>query len=469
MDNSGTILIVDDQQRGRMALASLLEPEGYRVVYAENGPEALAQTAGLRPDLVLLDVMMPDMDGFEVCRRLRADPHTAEVPLMMVTALDDQESLLRGIEAGADDFVTKPFNRAELRARVRTITRLNRYRSLWESRSRYEQLIEHSPNGVMIIDAQGAILLANPALLHLLAAKAAQPPLSHIDQVVAPERQAEAHARLQALFAGHENDVRFETTLVASDGLRRPVEADAGLCEWGAGAAAQVLIRDVTDRRRAELLEEERRQTAYDLHDGVAQVITGVYQHLQLFARRHRPQSDQARAALDQIQAMAQRAVAETRRVIEGLRPTALDDFGLAGALEMLAESLRNEGWSLSADLRLSGERLPPPLETALFRIAQEALTNTHKYAGETRAALTLTRSADVVRLEVRDWGVGFDPATLAGPAGLGEQLGLRAMRDRAALLGGELQIDARPGHGVSIVATIPLTGAGQTGARNDE
>jgi DNA-binding response OmpR family regulator len=74
--------------------------------------------------------MMPGMDGYEVCRRLRADARLAEVPVIMVTALDDQASRLAGLEAGADDFITKPFNRAELRARVRTIARLNRYRRL---------------------------------------------------------------------------------------------------------------------------------------------------------------------------------------------------------------------------------------------------------------------------------------------------------------------------------------------------
>ena len=88
----------------------------------------MAKVAELTPDLILLDVMMPGVNGFEVCRRLRADPLLAEVPIIMVTALDDRDSRLQGIEAGADDFVTKPFDQIELRARVQTITRLNHYR-----------------------------------------------------------------------------------------------------------------------------------------------------------------------------------------------------------------------------------------------------------------------------------------------------------------------------------------------------
>jgi DNA-binding response OmpR family regulator len=128
MRHSSTILIVDDEPAGRDTLEALLMAQGYNLAFASNGPEALAKAAELTPDLILLDVMMPGMDGFEVCRRLRTDPLLTEVPVIMVTALDDRDSRLRGIEAGADDFVTKPFDRAELRARVRTITRLNRYR-----------------------------------------------------------------------------------------------------------------------------------------------------------------------------------------------------------------------------------------------------------------------------------------------------------------------------------------------------
>jgi response regulator RpfG family c-di-GMP phosphodiesterase len=128
MTQPTTILIVDDEPSGRETLAALLHGQGYRLEFAAGGAEALAQVAAHQPDLVLLDVMMPGMDGFEVCRRVRADPTIAEVPIVLITALDDRGSRLEGIESGADDFVTKPFDRTELRARIRAITRLNRYR-----------------------------------------------------------------------------------------------------------------------------------------------------------------------------------------------------------------------------------------------------------------------------------------------------------------------------------------------------
>jgi two-component system cell cycle sensor histidine kinase/response regulator CckA len=127
------LLIVDDNAANRETLVELLEGRNYQLVEAGDGPAALRLAATSPPDLVLLDVMMPGMDGYEVCRRLRADASLAEVPIILLTALDDQASRLAGIEAGADDFISKPFNRAELRARVQTITRLNRYRRLAEA------------------------------------------------------------------------------------------------------------------------------------------------------------------------------------------------------------------------------------------------------------------------------------------------------------------------------------------------
>ena len=137
-----TILIVDDDASARKTLVAMLEGENYELELAKNGFEAIQAAERLHPDIILLDVMMPGMDGFEVCRRIRSTPHLAEVPIIILTALDDRGSLLRGIESGADDFLTKPVDRQELKARVRTITRLNRYHILMEQRENLRDMAE---------------------------------------------------------------------------------------------------------------------------------------------------------------------------------------------------------------------------------------------------------------------------------------------------------------------------------------
>jgi len=136
---SSTILVVDDDPAGRHTLESILDGQGYHLEMAENGLQAIEKAERFFPDVILLDVMMPGMDGFEVCQRIRNNPLLAEIPIIMLTALDDRKSLLDGLESGADDYITKPYDRHELRARLIGITRLNRYRKLLDDRVNLEQ------------------------------------------------------------------------------------------------------------------------------------------------------------------------------------------------------------------------------------------------------------------------------------------------------------------------------------------
>jgi putative two-component system response regulator len=120
------ILVVDDHPSSRMTAVALLSVEGYDVLEAESGAAALDCVAQANPDLILLDVMMPGMDGYEVCRQLKQDEHTRLIPVVFVTALNDRRARLRGIEAGGDDFLSKPFDQLELSARVNSLVRQKR-------------------------------------------------------------------------------------------------------------------------------------------------------------------------------------------------------------------------------------------------------------------------------------------------------------------------------------------------------
>jgi putative two-component system response regulator len=120
------ILVVDDHPSSRMTAVALLSVEGYDVLEADSGLAALDCVADAKPDLILLDVMMPEMDGYEVCRRLKQDEQTRLTPVVFVTALNDRRARLRGIEAGGDDFLSKPFDQLELSARVKSLIRQKR-------------------------------------------------------------------------------------------------------------------------------------------------------------------------------------------------------------------------------------------------------------------------------------------------------------------------------------------------------
>ena len=156
------ILVVDDNPTVRQTMSLMLAEESLAVYYAEDGYSAYDLAVSLQPDLILLDVMMPMMDGFDVCRKLRQHPELGEVPIVMVTALDDRESRIRGIEAGADDFLSKPVDLIELKARVKTILRLNRFRNLQKERAQFKWAVEQAGEGYLLLDPQDCIVYANP-------------------------------------------------------------------------------------------------------------------------------------------------------------------------------------------------------------------------------------------------------------------------------------------------------------------
>jgi class 3 adenylate cyclase/CheY-like chemotaxis protein len=141
------ILVVDDTLRNVKLLADLLSVKGYLVVTATSGREALVRVEADQLDLVLLDVVMPEMSGYEVCRKIRENPATAILPIIMVTALDPGEERVKGIEAGADDFLTKPINQAELLARVKSLLRIKELHDTVQSQTtqlaEWNQTLEH--------------------------------------------------------------------------------------------------------------------------------------------------------------------------------------------------------------------------------------------------------------------------------------------------------------------------------------
>ncbi len=161
MELKPKILIVDDEQIIRDTLEGLLALEDVELLLAENGEEGLALARQFQPDAILLDVMMPGMDGFETCRQIRATPALSEVPIIMVTALDDRDSRLTGLRAGADDFLTKPFDGIEIQIRLKNIMRLNRYRNLVAERSRFFWVVENDDKAYLLLDSDGNIQYAN--------------------------------------------------------------------------------------------------------------------------------------------------------------------------------------------------------------------------------------------------------------------------------------------------------------------
>ncbi|SNB73892.1 response regulator receiver modulated diguanylate cyclase [Arboricoccus pini] len=156
------ILVVDDTEANVRLLSVMASQDYYEVATAINGPEALEKAAVWHPDVIILDVMMPGMDGYEVCRQLKRNVGTAQIPVIMVTALDGSAAKLRGLECGADDFLTRPIEAATTMARVRSLVRLKRLSDEWQARwetSHSLGLIEGDGPGAVSVEATRALLV----------------------------------------------------------------------------------------------------------------------------------------------------------------------------------------------------------------------------------------------------------------------------------------------------------------------
>lgn len=173
-DVTGHILVVDDELKNRELLTDILESKGHRVTCAENGKDALRAVSADAPDVVLLDVMMPDMDGFEVCRRLKAVPATAPIPVLLVTALRERDLRLKGIKAGANDFISKPIDIEEIALRTRNACRSKQlYDEVGDALHRLQEMEELRDNLVhMIIHDLRSVLSGVSGYLHLLVKRA---------------------------------------------------------------------------------------------------------------------------------------------------------------------------------------------------------------------------------------------------------------------------------------------------------
>ncbi len=210
--------------------------------------------------------------------------------------------------------------------------------------------------------------------------------------------------------------------------------------------------------RTVEAQEKERRHLAGEIHDGISQRLVSLWYHL-LAAEDATADPAVLNRELGMAKALTTAALDETRGAIAGLRPSVLDDLGLGPGLESLARTLSGLTVQLDvqAQLDVAGQRLPPHMEMALYRIAQEALQNVEKHAGASRVRLVLERGPEGVRLVVEDDGRGFDPDTLT-QAEAGPSYGMAGMNERAELIGARLSVSSWPQRGTSIEVVVPVS-----------
>ena len=495
-----TILIVDDEPRGRELLGDLLTPQGYQLHFAASGREALAAAAAHPPDLILLDVMMPDLDGFEVCRRLRADERLREVPVVMLTALDDRESRLTGLAAGADSFLTKPFDHVELRTRVTTITKLNRYRLLFAERERFAQVVTSAPDGIVVVDAGFVLRLANPAAQQMFRADDVMPLEGDLifNRVGVEEG---ALGRLKRLLAGEEAAAfQFEATGLRPDGGGFPIEASASRFTWAGQPAMQLHLRDVTEKKQleAQFLRVQRLQGLGALAGGVAHDLNNIFAPLLMTSEllqdtlANRPEAHWVKS----ITTSVRRGSGLVKQILAFARGSSGEKQSVA--LRYVIGELRSilsQSLPPGVTLRVRCEPTTPPVyadPTHLHQLLMNLCVNARDampQGGNLRIAaepceLDASHAEQIpgatpghwVRLTVSDTGTGMTPEVRARlgeaffttkPIGKGTGLGLTTVFSIVKSHGGFWHVESEVGSGTAFHLYLPpsveVTGAAAT------
>lgn len=228
------------------------------------------------------------------------------------------------------------------------------------------------------------------------------------------------------------------------------------------------VIRDVSERKRTqEALERERQSLrhmlrasdherqliAYEIHDGLAQQLAAAAMHFESCGNLAKQQSGKATTAHEVGVQLLRQAHEEARRLISGVRPPILDESGITAAIAHLVHDEQEAGdREFELINRVTFERLPTILENAIFRIVQEALTNARNHSQSEKIRVSLVQENDLVRLEVQDWGIGFDPRTVGA-----DRFGLESIRERARLLGGQVTLESQQGRGTLVSVVLPL------------
>jgi diguanylate cyclase (GGDEF)-like protein/PAS domain S-box-containing protein len=261
-----TILIVDDERQNRRLLELLLIPEGYMTAGVASGEEALTVIAARAPDLILLDIMMPGMNGYELASILKADPHTANIPIIMVTALLEREARLQGLGAGAEEFLTKPVDRAELWLRVRNLLRLKAYGDLRDYSVRLEREVSARTRELQrfrtAMDATAdAIMLVSRASMHYIEVNATACALLGYTRAellaIGPAQvrllgDEAIAAQYDDIIAGGASKDLVETMMRRQDGSSVQVEVHRQALRDEADWIIVVVVRDITARKHAE-------------------------------------------------------------------------------------------------------------------------------------------------------------------------------------------------------------------------
>ncbi len=466
------ILVVDDAIATLRMLSEILTKEGYKVRPIEEPQVALEAALAQPPSLILLDVKMPKMSGFELCRRLKLDERTRDIPVIFVSALDELQDRIQGFEAGGGDFISKPSQETEVLARVKTHWQLRntqlhledlvaertaelskllqeRSEALSSAEEQIRSIFENSPLGIALTSFDGEYLTINQALLKMLRISEEELRQRNVTDFYAdPSERAAYLAEVQE--SGSVQD--FGVKLFRNDGSAFFASFNMSQLVLEGNDVLLTLVEDVTDDISAEQESaalEERERLARELHDSVSQTLFSAGMIADAMPRLWDKDQAMGQHDLEILSVLIRGASAEMRSLLLELRPDTLKDQTLSSLLETLAIAARARTQA-AVSLKVEGDcQRQEDVILAFFRIAQETLNNIAKHAEAGQVVIDLSCDPKRLKLCIQDDGRGFDPQDIPGG-----HLGIGIMRERAQKIGAAIKIDSRPGDGTVVVVT---------------
>ena len=491
------VLIVDDDPVSIALLANALKND-YEISSAQNGYEAIRLIKEQTPDLVLLDVMMPDQDGLQVCRSIRADESISDTPVIFITAVDSLEGEAKGLALGAVDYITKPVNIKLAKLRIRNQLAIKRQRNIIEGQNamltrqkaelevatscliereaRFRAVTESAFKSIVVSDSAGNIVNFNPAAERLFGhtqSEAIGKPLT----MLVPHRYRDRHlAAMTRVASGGQTHVIGKSMEIAglhNDGSEFPMELSLSMWQHDERFFCGIM-HDITERKKVEaglqeahaqlrvlagkldnVREEEATRLSRALYDKVGQLLSALKMNVVWMVSKLDVDQPALRVNAEQALELVDAANDEVVAIAGSLRPPILTDAGIIGAIEYLADDFEGrfeidcEVSSLASTLRLKPEQ-----DVALYRILEEALTNVGRHADASRVDISLHEQPGWLRLEIRDNGKSVEPTAIVNTKGTG----LLGMKERAEAVGGRFEIEGFPGEGTLVTVQIPLS-----------
>ena len=475
MDRGATfkILAVDDDPQNLFVLRKILKAHPYEVIEASSGQLALREVKAHHPDLILLDIMMPEMDGLEVCRRLKADVTTRSIPVIFITALRDTEEMVKGFEAGAVDYITKPFNKLELSARVKTHLDLKLSTDIIseqnlqlkqeidqrkQTEEKFKTLSQAAFEAILFIK-NDQIIEVNDAALQTFMHDPGQLLFKPVSLLVPLEGIKE----LQEILRG-ESYGPWEMEFLRQDESHFTGQVKHQRFIYRSEPINVLAISDITRLKELEhevrnaivdTEERERKRFAMDVHDGLGALLSTLKIYVSLLQKPNKTE-DERQFLLEEIKTNIGEAVMAAKRIANNLMPSTLNDYGLLPALEVFSQGVMRSG---AVIIHLEGDRTMDRLgknrEINIYRICTELINNTLKHAEAANISLELRNGKQKLELIYRDDGKGFDfSKALAGNPG---SHGLKNIMTRIQLLNGRLVPVKKQEKGAAFQLEIPL------------